>query len=128
MVESKTEWDDWEFEAFLLYSSKGNNQFIRLPYKMLKRNLCSFLDGKFTSHGVPEKLASASDFPLPQGNVSLCTLYKRVCGTCGSEDFLKRNQEITKVFTLHYFLGNLHNKGFNGWERRFRKISFTWLL
>lgn len=78
-IELKTEFNnEWTFEAYLLYSSKGNNQFVRLPYKFLKQDLCSFFDGMFTKYRMPEILANVSDFPAPQENVSLCILYKRV--------------------------------------------------
>lgn len=81
-VELKTELsNEWTLEGVLLYSSKGNNQFVQLPYKFEKQDLCTFFDGMFTKYGMPELLADVSDFPAPQENISLCILYKRV-DTC----------------------------------------------
>lgn len=56
----------------------GNNQFVKLPYKLPRHDLCTFCDGTFTQYGIAQKIADASDFPAPQNNQSLCTLWKRV--------------------------------------------------
>lgn len=67
-----------QVEFIILYSAKGNNQFVKLPYKIPKDDLCNFADGAFTHYGPAKTLADASDLPAPQTGVSLCTLYKRV--------------------------------------------------
>ncbi len=62
----------------LFYSQKGNNQFVKLPYKVPRDDVCNIIDGIYIKSGVAKDVADTSDLPAIQENESLCALYKAV--------------------------------------------------
>lgn len=68
----------FQIEVLLFHSDKGNNQFVKLPYKVPKDDLCNIVDGIFIKSNCAKDLAAASDFPAPVANESLCAAYKAV--------------------------------------------------
>lgn len=68
----------FQLELNLFHSAKGNNQFVKLPYKVPKDDLCTIVDGIFIKSSCARDLADSSDFPAPIKNESLCAAYKTV--------------------------------------------------
>ncbi len=68
----------FQTEVNIFYSSKGNNQFVKLPYKVPRGDSCNIVDGPFVKYGAAKDLAEVSTFPAPVPNESLCANYKAV--------------------------------------------------
>ncbi|XP_037027399.1 uncharacterized protein LOC119068086 [Bradysia coprophila] len=68
--------DDFEIELVLFHSAKGNNQFVKMPYKVPKDDLCTTVNGIYIKSKCARDVAAASDLPAPVENESLCALYK----------------------------------------------------
>lgn len=68
----------FQLELVLFHSAKGNNQFVKMPYKVPKDDLCVIVDGIFIKTDCAKDVADSSDLPAPVENESLCASYKAV--------------------------------------------------
>lgn len=68
----------FQAELNLFHSAKGNNQFVKTPYKVPKDDLCNIVDGIYIKCGAAKDVGSASDLPMPKSGESLCNAYKKV--------------------------------------------------
>lgn len=73
----------FQAEAVLFHSAKGNNQFVKMPYKVPRDKICKIVDGIYVSSGVAKDVAAASNLPEPKESESLCASYKKVLGVIG---------------------------------------------
>lgn len=65
-------------EVVLFHSAKGNNQFVKMPYKVPKDDLCKIVDGVYVKTGIAKDVAAVSDLPPLKDNESLCSKHKKV--------------------------------------------------
>lgn len=65
----------FQCELKVYYSSKGNNQFVLLPYKIQRTTCCKFFESYYWKV-IEKALADTSDLPKREGNEPICLKYK----------------------------------------------------
>ncbi len=93
----------FQTEIILFYSSKGNNQFVKMPYKVPREGTCNIVDGAWTNYGIAKDLAVVSTFPAPVPNESLCAKYTAV------KQIALNNKKNPKFAAQSTFLGKLYS-------------------